>query len=174
MSDSDNNLVEKIIVEKLNGKFPDAVIEVQSFRDETTIILKKESIVDVCKFLRDDKDFLFNYLSDLCGVDKLAINNTFEIVYHLYSLTKNNRIRLKAPISDAEKPSISTVSSVWPTANWHEREVYDMFGVVFDGHPDMRRILTPDGFEGYPLRKDYPVDKRQPENLRETFRKDFD
>ncbi|MGR3178341.1 MAG: NADH-quinone oxidoreductase subunit C [Candidatus Anammoxibacter sp.] len=171
---SDNNSAENSIVTKVKEKFSDAVIDVQSFRNETTIILKKESIVDVCKFLRDDKALQFDYLSDLCGVDKLAVNNTFEIVYHLYSLTNNNRIRLKAPISDTEKPSISTVTSVWPAANWHEREVYDMFGVVFDEHPDMRRILTPDGFVGHPLRKDYPINKRQPENLRETFRKDFD
>ncbi|MGR3319709.1 MAG: NADH-quinone oxidoreductase subunit C [Candidatus Anammoxibacter sp.] len=171
---SDNNSAENSIVTKVKEKFSDAVVDVQSFRNETTIILKKESIVDVCKFLRDDKALQFDYLSDLCGVDKVAVNNTFEIVYHLYSLKNNNRIRLKAPISDLEKPSISTVSTVWPTANWHEREVYDMFGVVFDGHPDMRRILTPDGFVGHPLRKDYPVDKRQPENLREIFRKDFD
>ncbi|MGR3218758.1 MAG: NADH-quinone oxidoreductase subunit C [Candidatus Anammoxibacter sp.] len=172
---SDNNLVDNIIVAKLKEKFSDAVLEVKSFRDETTIIVNKESIVEMCKYLRDDNDLRFDYLSDLCGVDKIELNNTFEIVYHLYSLTNNNRVRLKAPISsDDEKPSISTVSSVWPTANWHEREVYDMFGVVFDGHPDLRRILTPDGFKGHPLRKDYPINKRQPENLREIFRKDFD
>lgn len=170
----ENNSTDNFVVNKIKDRFPDTVIESKCFRDETTIVVKKESIVDVCKFLKNDKSLRFNYLSDLCGVDKLAVNNTFEIVYHLYSLIRNNRIRLKAQIPNSERPSIATVFPVWPTANWHEREVYDMFGVVFEGHPDMRRILTPEGFEGHPLRKDYPVNKRQPEDLREIYRRDSD
>lgn len=162
------------IIDKVKDKFPNDFVESKCFRDEITIIVKKEAIVEVCKFLRDDKSLKFNYLTDLCGVDKLSINGTFEIVYHLYSLSRNNRVRIKSSISNGPKPSIASVIPVWPSADWLEREVYDMLGVVFEGHPDLRRILMPDNFEGHPLRKDYPVNKRQPENLREIYRKDFD
>ncbi len=167
---SENN----IFVDKITEKFPDMVIGSAVFRDETTICVKKEAIVDVCAFCRDDGSLKFDYLSDLCGVDKLAVNNTYEIVYHLYSLPLNHRVRLKVAVEDSETPSLATVINVWPAADWMEREVFDMLGVKFDGHPDLRRILTPEGFVGYPLRKDYPINKRQPENLREIFRKDFD
>ncbi len=162
------------ILGKVKEKFVDAVIDSKVFREELTIIIKKEQIVAVCTFLRDDKTFRFDYLSDVCGVDKVALNGTFEVVYHLYSVVRNHRVRLKSSIDDTENPIIDSVVSVWPTANWHEREIYDMFGVKFEGHPDLRRILTQEGFVGYPLRKDYPVNKRQPENLREKFRRDFD
>ncbi len=163
-----------LIVDKLKEKFSDSIESTKVFRGEITVVVKKESIVDVCSFLRDNKSSKFNYLSDLCGVDKLAINGTFEVVYHLYSITFNNRLRLKSVIADSENPSIDTMCPVWPTANWHEREVYDMFGIVFDGHPNLKRILTPEGFVGYPLRKDYPINGRQPENLKEIYRKDYD
>lgn len=163
-----------IIKDKLKKSFADDIVSSSSFRGEITVIVKKESIVEICKFLRDEKSFRFNFLTDLCGVDKIAVNGTFEIVYHLYSLIRNHRVRIKASVSDVENPSIDSVVSVWPTADWHERETYDMFGVEFKGHPDLRRILTQEGFEGYPLRKDYPVNKRQPENLRDKYRRDFD
>ncbi len=163
-----------VIEKKIKEQFSDAIVSSSVFRDEITIVLVSESVVDVCKFLRDDKVLRFNYLADLCGVDKLGLNNTFEVVYHLYSLTRNNRVRLKTVISDIENPCVESVVSVWPTANWHERETFDMYGIKFKGHPDLRRILTQEGFVGYPLRKDYPVTKRQPENLREIYRRDFD
>lgn len=165
---------ENIIVKHIKARFPDSVLEVKSFRGEVTLIIKKEAIVEVCRFCRDDRYLQFNFLSDLCGVDKIAVNATFEVVYHLYSLPLNHRVRLKVliPVSPGFEPSAPSVTSVWPTANWHERETFDMFGIKFENHPDLRRILTPEGFVGYPFRKDYPVDKRQPEDLRGIYRKE--
>jgi len=160
------------IGKKLKKKFPKAVTKVKTFRGELTISIDKDYIGKVAKFLCDDKASDFDYLSDLCGVDKsrLDSNDTFEVVYHLYSLKKNHRVRLKVEIP-ASNPSIDTVTNVWKTADWHEREAYDMFGIIFNGHPNLERILTPEGFEGYPLRKDYPLKGRQPDSLREVYRK---
>lgn len=160
------------IVKKIEEKFPDAVLDVKTYKDELTLYIEKESICKVAKYLRDNKELAFDFLSDLCGVDKTRIgnSNSFEVVYHLYSLKRNHRVRLKVEIP-ASKPTISTVTGVWKTANWHEREAYDMFGIVFEGHPSLERILTPDGFEGHPLRKDYPLRGRQPESLRKVYRK---
>jgi NADH-quinone oxidoreductase subunit C len=158
------------IGKNLKKKFPNAVTKVKTFRGELTVSIDKDSIGKVAKFLCNESDF--NYLSDLCGVDRsrLDSSDTFEVVYHLYSLKKNHRVRLKVEIP-ASNPSIDTVTNVWKTADWHEREAYDMFGIIFEGHPNLERILTPEGFEGYPLRKDYPLKGRQPNSLREVYRK---
>lgn len=166
--DAENNN----IVKKVKKKFPEAVSDAKTFRDELTICIEKDSIYVVAKYLRDNNELAFDFLSDLCGVDKTRLDNSnsFEVVYHLYSLKRNHRVRLKVQIP-ASKPTISTVTNVWKTANWHEREAYDMFGIVFEGHPSLERILTPDGFEGHPLRKDYPLRGRQPGSLKKTYRK---
>ncbi len=163
---------KNVIGKKLKEKFPDAVLSTNTFRDELTLCIDKGSIVKVSKFLRDDNELAFDFLSDVCGVDRTALDNSssFEVVYHLYSLKRNHRVRLKVQIPATEL-KIDTVTSVWSTADWHEREAYDMFGIIFDGHPDLRRILMPDDFEGHPLRKDYPLRGRQPESLRERYRK---
>jgi NADH-quinone oxidoreductase subunit C len=160
------------IGKKLKKKFPKAVTKVKTFRGELTVSIDKDYIERVAKFLCDDKASDFDYLSDLCGLDKsrLDSSDTFEVVYHLYSLKKNHRVRLKVEIP-ASNPSIDTVTNVWKTADWHEREAYDMFGIFFNGHPNLERILTPEGFEGNPLRKDYPLKGRQPDSLREVYRK---
>ncbi|MFQ5685687.1 MAG: NADH-quinone oxidoreductase subunit C [Candidatus Scalindua sp.] len=160
------------IVKNLKKKFPNAVTKVKTFRGEITVSIDKDSIGKVAKSLCDDKASDFDYLSDLCGVDKSCLDSsdTFEVVYHLYSLKKNHRLRLKVEIP-ASNASIDTVTNVWKTADWHEREAYDMFGIIFKGHPNLERILTPQGFEGYPLRKDYPLKGRQPNSLREVYRK---
>lgn len=160
------------IGKKLKEKFPKAVTKIKTFRGELTISIDKDSIGKVAKFLCNDNETDFNYLSDLCGVDKSRLDgsDTFEVVYHLYSLNKNHRVRLKVEIP-ASDPSIDTVTNVWKSADWHERETYDMFGIIFNGHPNLERILTPEGFEGYPLRKDYPLKGRQPDSLREVYRK---
>ena len=160
------------IGKKLKAKFPKAVTKAKTFRGELTISIDKDYIGQVAKFLCDDKDTAFDYLSDLCGVDKsrLGSSDTFEVVYHLYSIKQNHRVRLKVEIP-ASNPSIDTVTDVWKTADWHEREAYDMFGIIFEGHPNLERILTPEGFEGYPLRKDFPLKGRQPNSLREVYRK---
>jgi NADH-quinone oxidoreductase subunit C len=166
--DAENNN----IVKKVKEKFPEAVSDVKTFRNELTVCIEKDSIEKVARYLRDDDELAFDFLSDLCGVDKTRLDNSnsFEVVYHLYSLKRNHRVRLKVQIP-ASKPTISTVTNVWKTANWHEREAYDMFGIVFEGHPSLERILTPDGFEGHPLRKDYPLRGRQPGSLRKVYRK---
>ncbi len=166
--DTENNN----IVKKVKKKFPKAVSDAKTFRDELTIYIEKDSIEKVARYLRNDNELAFDFLSDLCGVDKTRLDNSnsFEVVYHLYSLKRNHRVRLKVQIP-ASKPTISTVTNVWKTANWHEREAYDMFGIVFEGHPSLERILTPDGFEGHPLRKDYPLRGRQPGSLRKVYRK---
>ena len=146
------------IVKKLREIFPEAIISIsglQPYPDELTIKVKKEQIVKVCQFLKDDPHLAFNYLSDLCGVDYPEREERFEIVYHLYSITKRHRLRLKVSVKDGEP--LPSVIGVWQTANWHEREAYDLLGIPFEGHPDLRRILLPEDWEGHPLRKEYPL-----------------
>lgn len=154
----------------INTRFPEAILGTNIFRNELTLTVKKDSVAEVARFLKEQEELDFDFLSDLCGVDRVETDDVFEVVYHLYSLSKNHRVRLKAPVP-ADTPCLPTVTGVWKTANWHERETYDMFGITFDGHPDLRKILTPDDFEGYPLRKDYPLDGRQPATLRDIYRK---
>ena len=163
----DNEAIAALI----KKSFPEAIVGSAIFRNELTIIVKKEYITEIAGFMKESKELDFNFLSDLCGVDRVETDGVFEVVYHLYSIYKNHRVRLKSPIASND-PCISTVTGIWNTANWHEREAYDMYGIKFDGHPDLRKILTPDDFEGHPLRKYYPVDGRQPATLREIYRKD--
>jgi len=113
------------------------------------------------RFLRDDPATQFEMLSDVCAVDYLPRVPRFEVVYHLYSVAKNHRLRVKV-ICDGASPSVPSVTALWESANWMEREVWDLYGIRFDGHPDLRRILLYDEFEGHPLRKDYPKERRQP------------
>jgi NADH-quinone oxidoreductase subunit C len=145
-----------ITVEKIKERFPDSVLDTTSFRGETTIVIKKENLLEIGHFLKEDQELLFNFLSLLCGVDYYPRTPRFEVVYHLYSFQQNQRVRIKVPI-DGTPPEIPTVTSLWPTANWHERETYDLLGINFQGHPDLRRILLPDDWEGHPLKKDYPL-----------------
>lgn len=145
------------IAEKIKEKFPDEVLELKEFRGQVSVTLKKARIVDICRFLHDDPDLFLDYLVDLCGVDYQGKKeNRFEVVYHLYSIKHRHAVRLKAEVA-AERPSIDSVITVWRGVDWHEREAFDMFGIVFNGHPDLRRILMPEDWEGHPLRKDYPV-----------------
>lgn len=146
---------ESLTISKLKERFPDSMLEVAHFRGETTVYVRKGDIVKVCRFLRDDPELQYNFLSDLCGVDRLGLEPRFEVVYNLYSIPYAQRIRLKVKVSEGEE--VDTVTGVWGTANWHEREVYDLFGIRFLGHPDLCRILMPEDWEGHPLRKDYPV-----------------
>ncbi len=112
-------------------------------------------IVDFCRFLKDDSALRFDFLSDICGVDYHPETPRFEAVYHLYSLANKWRIRIKCRLGDP--PVVPSVVSVWRTANWHEREAWDMYGIRFEGHPDLRRIYMWEGFEGFPQRKDFPL-----------------
>ena len=149
-------------VEKLRDQFPDAVLGIEEFRDETTITVQPEQIVEICTFLRDDPDFRYTQLTFVSAVDDLsrsgqsADGHRFEAVYQLHSLTHRHRLRLKAPL-EGDAPRIASVVPVWPAANWHERESYDLMGIVFEGHPDLRRLLMPDDWVGHPLRKDFPL-----------------
>ncbi len=154
---------------------------------ELTLVVKPDSLLDLCQFLRDEPEFAFNQLVDVCGVDYLhyglddwatqsttetgfgrgvlakpereasAKANRFAVVYHLLSLTHNQRVRLRVNLADEHELIVDSVMSVWPSANWFEREAFDLFGILFKGHPDLRRILTDYGFIGHPFRKDFPL-----------------
>jgi NADH-quinone oxidoreductase subunit C len=144
-------------ITKLKNKFPDAVVNVEEYRGDVTVTLKRDALLQVCTFLRDDPDYFFRFLVDVTAVDYNDKIPRFVMVYHLLSHEHNRRLRLKVPLEGAE-PEIETVTSVWPTANWHEREAYDLMGVRFLNHPDLRRILLPDHWDCHPLRKDYPLE----------------
>lgn len=141
---------------KLRNKFPQAILEVSEFRGDLTFLVDKNSIVEICQFLRDDEELSFDLLVDLCGVDRAKRKDRFEVVYHLTSLKNKFRIRLKTRV-DEKDCQVESVTSIYPTANWHERETYDMFGIIFKNHPDLRRMYMPEEFEYYPLRKDFPL-----------------
>jgi NADH-quinone oxidoreductase subunit C len=144
------------IESKLRSKFPQAILEVSDFRGDLTFLVDKNSIVDICKFLKEDEELSFDLLVDLCGVDRAKRKDRFEVVYHITSLKNKYRIRLKVRV-DEKDCVVDSVTSVYPTANWHERETYDMFGITFKNHPDLRRMYMPEEFEYYPLRKDFPL-----------------
>ena len=144
------------LVGKLKEIFPQAIEETAVYRDEYTIRVKRSHLLEVASFLRDDPSCAFDFLSDLCGVDYMGRVPRFEVVYHLYSMRHRHRLRMKTSPPDADL-TVPSVVSVWKTADWHERECYDLLGITFSDHPDLRRILTPDGFKEYPLRKDFPL-----------------
>ena len=144
------------LVERIKETFPQAIEETVVHKDEYAIRVKRSYVLEVSQFLKQDPACGFDFLSDLCGVDYLGREPRFEVVYHLYSMKHKHRLRMKASPSENDL-SIPSVVSVWKTANWHERECYDLLGIIFSNHPDLRRILTPEGFKGYPLRKDFPL-----------------
>jgi len=144
------------LVGKIKETFPQAIEETAVYKDEHTIRVKLSYLLEVSRFLKEDTSCGFDFLSDLCGVDYMGRVPRFEVVYHLYSMKHRHRLRMKISPSD-EDLTVPSVVSVWKTADWHERECYDLFGITFRDHPDLRRILTPDGFQGYPLRKDFPL-----------------
>jgi NADH-quinone oxidoreductase subunit C len=126
-------------------------------RDETSIYIETSSLREACVLLRDDPSCPFNYLADLTCVDWFPSQPRFEVIYHLLSISKKERLRLKVRLS-GDAPALESVTSVWPSANYFEREVFDLFGVRFTGHPYLLRLLMPEDWEGHPLRKDYPVE----------------
>jgi NADH-quinone oxidoreductase subunit C len=149
-------IAEMAVADKLNEHFAGAVQEVSEAHGELTLVVSREQIVGICRFLKDAPDLRYDLLMDMAAVDYLGRQPRFEVVYHLYSIPHNSRLRLKVrlPESDLVIPS---VTSVWSTANWHEREAFDMLGVRFSDHPDLRRIYMPDDYPGHPLRKDFPI-----------------
>jgi NADH-quinone oxidoreductase subunit C len=174
--------------------FPDAVLASHTHRGDATVVLRRESALEVARFLKDDAALRMNFLIDVTAVDYSAFGkhpvpaffassgvavgptpqipdeepwpgppapSRFAVVYHFYSMALKHRLRLVVPVEESAA-EVDSLSSLWPGADWLEREVWDMFGIRFRGHPDLRRILMYDGFEGHPLRKDYPVKRRQP------------
>lgn len=150
----------KKILDELTLKFPEEIREASSPFGDDTVVITGDALPDIVHFLRKEP-YGFTMLLDLTCVDYPDRENRFEMVYHLYSLSMNRRLRVKIPLSE-KHPSVPSLTSIWKNADWLEREVYDMFGVHFHGRPDLRRLFMYDGFEGHPLRKDYPLRKRQP------------
>src|SRR5690349_18297364 len=143
------------LVKRLKAKFADAIGDASEFIGQLSVHVARERIVEVCDFLRTDEKTPFDYLSDLTCVHYPDRGDTpFEVVYNLFSISTNERVRLKVKTSE----DVDSVTGVWPAANWLEREVYDLFGVRFANHPDLRRLLLPPDWEGYPLRKDFPLE----------------
>jgi NADH-quinone oxidoreductase subunit C len=145
--------------ERLAESCPGAVLEKVEFRGETTLLVAFDQLGEVLAFLRDDPSLQFDFLTDVTAVHWPARPEPFDIVYQLYSFPRNVRLRVKARLgADAGTGSrVPSVVSLWPAAGWLERECFDMFGIVFDDHPDLRRILMPEDFDGYPLRKEFPL-----------------
>ncbi len=148
------------IAKMIEEKFPDQVVGTVTHAGQVGVMLHKEGIIDVCRYLRDEPSLKMDHLADLTAVDYSTYPGDegprFEVVYNMISTLYRHRIRLKVRLPE-EEPRIDSVASVWQTANWHERETYDLMGIVFDGHPDLRRILMPEDWEGHPLRKEYPL-----------------
>ncbi len=151
------NLEKDSFIRKLQEWDAAAIAEVLDFRGETTIVVARENLQRVAEFLVNDPGMRFAFLSDITAVDKFPIEPRFELNYHLLSLERRARLRLKVRLS-GQDPVAPSMVPVWPAANWHEREAFDLMGIRFEGHPDLRRILMPDDWEGFPLRKDYPVE----------------
>jgi NADH-quinone oxidoreductase subunit C len=145
------------VVHKLREWDAQAVAEVLEFRGETTVVVPREHLRRATEFLSTEPSLHFSFLSDITTLDRFPLEPRFEVNYHLVSIDRRERLRLKVRLAGADCV-VPSVTQVWPTANWHERENYDLFGIRFDGHPDLRRILMPDDWEGFPLRKDYPVE----------------
>jgi NADH-quinone oxidoreductase subunit C len=154
------------ILARLRGRLGARVLDTHEHHGDHTAVVAAEGIVDALRFCRDEPDLGFDMLMDLTAVDYLKYPGRedgprFDVVYHLYSVTHNHRVRLKVPV-EQDAPSVPTATALWPIANWLEREVWDMYGIRFDGHPDLRRLLLYEEFIGHPLRKDYPMERRQP------------
>ena len=141
-------------VEKIEARFQDNILLKNSFRDELSLTVTKDSLIEIMTFCK--KDLGFDYLVDLTAVDNLGVNPRYEVVYELYSYSDSCHLRIKVGVDESER-EVPSVVSLWPTANWHEREAFDMIGVTFSDHPDMRRILMWEGYPYYPLRKDFPL-----------------
>jgi len=141
------------LIDEVTAALGDALIEAKDAVDEVSLTVRRESIVDVCRTLRDR--FEYQQLMEIAGVDYPQRAERFEVVYHLLSLTRNHRLRVR--VSTDEDMPVPSVTSLWPVAGWLEREVFDLYGVIFDGNDDLRRILTDYGFRGFPFRKDFPL-----------------
>src|SRR6266850_6835130 len=154
---------ESLTLRKLRERFADSILETHSHCGDDTAIVQPQALVAVCRFLKEDPELDYNFLMDLTAVDALHLNKKprFEVVYHFFSLSHKHRVRIKVP-AGGKNPEVDSIVKLWPGADWYEREVWDMFGIKFRGHPNLKRILMYEEFEGHPLRKDYPIRRRQP------------
>lgn len=141
------------MIDLIKSNFPAAVLDTIKFRGETTLVIEPAALIAVATFLRDEPSLGFDLLSDVSAVDHYPDRPRFAVNYHLYALDSGRSLRLKVWL-DGETPSIASLTGVYPGANWHECEVWDLMGIRFEGHPDLRRIFMPDDFLGHPLRKD--------------------
>ncbi len=154
------------LVARVKGAKGDLIEDVKYFRGEITFVVKKEGILELCHFLKDDPECAFDFLTEVIGVHyPKREDKPLEVVYHLYSTSKKHRVRLKVLLAEDEE--VESVFPVWRSATWYEREAYDMVGIRFANHPDLKRILLPDDWEGHPLRKDYPL--QGPPGYREAW-----
>ena len=154
--------MSRMVIDRLLEAFgEECILSTHDHRGDETAMVAPEQIAKVCAYLKSDPECRFEMISDITCVDWIAETPRLEVVYHLYSLTKKHRVRLKARVP-IEDPRLPSVTPVWRGADWYEREAYDMYGVIFEGHPDLRRILLYPEFVGYPLRKDYPLNGEQP------------
>ncbi len=158
--------MSQVALEKLAARFEAAVLETHGFRGDETAVVEARALREICLWLRDEPSLAFDMLCDATAVDYLTYPGRgekprFEVVYHLYSTQHRLRLRLKVLVPE-ELPEVDSLHELWPIANWLEREIWDMYGIRFRGHPELRRILLYEEFVGHPLRKDYPKEKRQP------------
>ena len=140
----------------LQAKFPAEVVEVTEYRGDTTVVLKPGRLTDICRFLRDDPETAFRYCSVVSGLDYYPQSPRFAVFYNLYSHKSHSRLNLKVYLEDDRAPVVDSVTPIYNGADWHEREAFDLYGIRFKGHPNLKRILMPENWVGYPLRKEYP------------------
>lgn len=151
----ENNSKDNLIVKELKEKFPKSILNIYTFAGDITVTVSKDDLLEIARFLRDHPQLKITYVSSISGVDYLERKPRFEVVYHVYSIEKKHRIGLKVQVDEDE--SVPSVTPIWAAADWFEREIYDMYGVPFEGHPNLSRLLMPDDWVGHPLRKDYPL-----------------
>ena len=156
--------VPSAALDRLRERFPNEVLEVTYYADQVTVRVPREKVAELLIFLRDDGVTAFDLLADQTAADWPARDKRFDVIYHLYSIPRNHRLRLKAHVGDGE--TVASAVPIYKAANWHEREIFDLFGIVFDGHPDLRRILLPDEWRGYPLRKEFPLEGFPEQHMR--------
>ena len=148
--------VDQRVVRKIKAELPDAIEATNDFRGEQTLHIKKDQLKKVCQLLREDEQFQFNFLSDICADDMLPQSPRFLINYHLYSIPQNHRLRLLVEVEDPDNGP-ETLDSIWPIATWLEMEVWDLMGIKFKNNKSLRRLFLPEDWQGHPLRKDYPL-----------------
>ena len=147
------------VLSSLKTRFPDSIIDSSTPWEQLTIVIKPDSLLNIADFLKDEPGLKYDFLEDLCGADYPHRSDRFELIYHLYSKENNHRIRLKVPLK-GKNPTVDSLTGIFAAANWPECETYDMFGIKFRNHPDLKRILLFNEFKGFPLRKDFPLQGR--------------